>query len=220
VDVSAVRVPATAIDQPPSSTHDLPGPTFQLLSSDVAYLKLSSVKAADAASYVRSAAGTRGLILDIRNYPSEFMVFSLGQLLVSQPTPFARFTFPDISNPGVFLWRPPIQLIPQEPRYTGKVVILVDETTQSQAEYTTMAFRTAPGAVVIGSTTAGADGDVSNIPLPPAATAPISRASASSTPTGAPPSASASSPTSSSPRPSTASARAATSWSRKPSATS
>jgi hypothetical protein len=46
------------------------------------------------------------------------------------------------------------------------VVILVDETTQSQAEYTTMAFRTAPGAIVIGSTTAGADGNVSTIPLP------------------------------------------------------
>jgi hypothetical protein len=33
-------------------------------------------------------------------------------------------------------------------------------------EYTTIAFRTAPGAKVIGSTTAGADGNVSTIPLP------------------------------------------------------
>jgi C-terminal processing protease CtpA/Prc len=29
-----------------------------------------------------------------------------------------------------------------------------------------MAFRSAPGAVVVGSTTAGADGNVSSIPLP------------------------------------------------------
>src|SRR5439155_676031 len=42
----------------------------------------------------------------------------------------------------------------------------IDEVTQSQAEYTTMAFRTAAGAIVIGSTTAGADGDVSTVPLP------------------------------------------------------
>jgi len=55
---------------------------------------------------------------------------------------------------------------PQQPHYGGKVVILVDEVTQSQAEYTTMAFRTAPGALVIGSTTAGADGNVSTVPLP------------------------------------------------------
>jgi C-terminal processing protease CtpA/Prc len=45
-------------------------------------------------------------------------------------------------------------------------VILVDEVSQSQAEYTTMAFRSAPGAIVIGSTTAGADGNTSPIPLP------------------------------------------------------
>jgi C-terminal processing protease CtpA/Prc len=29
-----------------------------------------------------------------------------------------------------------------------------------------MAFRTAPGAVVVGSTTAGADGNISMVPLP------------------------------------------------------
>jgi C-terminal processing protease CtpA/Prc len=45
-------------------------------------------------------------------------------------------------------------------------VILVDEVTLSSAEYTTMAFRVAPGATVVGSTTAAADGNVSPIPLP------------------------------------------------------
>jgi C-terminal processing protease CtpA/Prc len=53
-----------------------------------------------------------------------------------------------------------------EPHYSGKIMILVDENSQSQAEYTAMAFRAAPGAVVVGSTTAGADGNVSQIALP------------------------------------------------------
>jgi len=42
----------------------------------------------------------------------------------------------------------------------------VDELSQSQAEYTAMAFRSSPRARVIGSMTAGADGNVSAIPLP------------------------------------------------------
>ncbi len=42
----------------------------------------------------------------------------------------------------------------------------MDEISQSQAEYTAMAFRSAPQAIVVGSTTAGADGNVSQIPLP------------------------------------------------------
>ena len=45
-------------------------------------------------------------------------------------------------------------------------MILVDESSLSQSEYTAMAFRSAPNATVVGSTTAGADGNVSPIPLP------------------------------------------------------
>jgi len=106
------------------------------------------------------------LIIDIRNYPSEFMVFALGSLLVDHKTDFVRFTHGDLSNPGAFHWGPPLSLEPKQPHYPGKVVILVDEFTQSQAEYTTMAFRSSPRTKVIGSTTAGADGNVSPIPLP------------------------------------------------------
>jgi hypothetical protein len=94
------------------------------------------------------------------------VVFALGQLLIDKPTEFVRFTRGDLANPGAFHWGSPLSLTPQKPHYAGKIVILIDEVSQSQAEYTTMAFRSAPGAFVIGSTTAGADGNVSNIPLP------------------------------------------------------
>jgi C-terminal processing protease CtpA/Prc len=94
-------------------------------------------------------------------------VFALGSLLVDRPTPFARFTGGDLENPGAFHWsNPPLSLTPQQPHYAGKVVVLVDEVTQSQAEYTTMALRAGPRTTVVGSTTAGADGNVSDIPLP------------------------------------------------------
>jgi len=117
-------------------------------------------------AYLRAAEGTKGLVIDIRNYPSAFVVFALGRRLVREPTPFVRFTACDLGNPGAFVWANLLTLEPQGPSYAGRVVILVDEVSQSQAEYTTMAFRVAPGAVVVGSTTAGADGNVSPIPLP------------------------------------------------------
>ena len=50
--------------------------------------------------------------------------------------------------------------------YKGKLVVLVNELTQSQAEYTSMAFRAGDNTIIIGSTTAGADGNVSTIFLP------------------------------------------------------
>jgi hypothetical protein len=166
LDLTATRVMASQIDPKTSATHDRPGDAFQLLSADVAYLKLSAVKAADASRYVEAASKSKGLIIDIRNYPSEFVVFALGQLLVDRPTEFARFTVGDLSNPGAFHWGAVASLQPREPHYAGKVVVLVDEISLSQAEYTTMAFRSVRGATVIGSTTAGADGNVSQIPLP------------------------------------------------------
>ncbi len=163
---SVSRVPRSTLSLGSSYTHDLPGPTFRMLTDSVAYLKLSSVQAASAADYIRDAQGAQVLVIDIRNYPSEFVVFALGGHLVTTPEPFARFTTADASNPGAFRWTAPVSHTPREPRFAGTVVILVDETTQSQAEYTTMAFRVAPGAIVVGSTTAGADGNVSRIPLP------------------------------------------------------
>ncbi len=164
-EVTASRSPYTAF----SSTgwqHDRPGPAFQLLSDSVAYIKISAAQRAEASSYVTQALGARVLVIDIRNYPSDFAIFELGGRLVSASTPFARFTVGSLTNPGAFLWGPTVSLTPLLPRFTGAVVVLVDEVTQSSAEYHAMAFRATPNAIVVGSTTAGADGNVSRIPLP------------------------------------------------------
>jgi len=165
-ELSVKRVPSERLNLEPYRIHDLPGPTFRLLSPEVAYLKLSDIRAMDVARYLKGASKTKGLVVDIRNYPSEFVVFELGQRLVRKPTPFARFTVADISNPGAFVWGPQVTLKPRGTSFRGKVVILVDEISQSQAEYTAMALRAGPQTTVVGSTTAGADGNLSRIPLP------------------------------------------------------
>ena len=165
LQVTATRVPYKDI-RLAGYGHDLPGDTFRLLSPDVAYLKLSSVKRADIDHYLEAASKTKGWIIDIRNYPSEFVAYALGGHLVDKPTAFARFTNGDLSTPGAFHWTPLEMIDPIAPSYPGKIVVLVDELSQSQAEYTAMAFRAAPHAIVVGTTTAGADGNVSEFALP------------------------------------------------------
>ena len=165
-ELTVSRVATSELDMLPGYVHDLLGPTFQMLDEDVAYLKLSSVATTNVDSYIQQAESAEVFVIDIRNYPNEFVVFSLGGHLVSTPAPFVRFTQADPTNPGAFLWGVTISHTPIEPTFNGKVVILVDEVSQSQAEYTAMAFRAAPDAIVVGSTTAGADGNVSRIPLP------------------------------------------------------
>src|SRR5262249_27334585 len=102
------------------------------------------------------------------SYPSDFIVFSLGEFLMPKPTAFVKFSNASIETPGLFTFTEVLKVGKENnsDSYKGKVVILVNEISQSQAEYTTMALRKAPGPVVIGSTTAGADGNVSQFYLP------------------------------------------------------
>ena len=142
-------------------------PAFKLVRPDIGFLYPGSLKPDEITGLIPEIAKTRGLIVDLRSYPSDFIVFSLGNYLVPKPTKFVKFSTPDIGSPGLFAFTKELEVgNSSSAPYRGKLVILINETTQSQAEYTTMAFRTAPGATVIGSTTAGADGNVSRISLP------------------------------------------------------
>lgn len=166
LDVSAERVPSTRLDLNRGRTHDLPGETFQMLGDDVAYMKLSSITIADVPRYMERAAGARVLVVDIRNYPNQFVVYPLGGRLVERPTPFAVFTGAQGANPGAFRWSQGATLTPMAPRFEGRVVVLVDESSISQSEFTAMALRAGPNTIVAGSTTAAADGNISTVPLP------------------------------------------------------
>jgi C-terminal processing protease CtpA/Prc len=83
--------------------------------------------------------------------------------------PFVKFTSVDSTYPGQVVWTPPYMAGRPNGNpdlYRGRVAILVDERTQSHAEFSVMALRTSPENKVIGSQTAGADGNVTPFVLP------------------------------------------------------
>jgi C-terminal processing protease CtpA/Prc len=162
------RVPIGQLNQQASyGTPDPQAPAWKLLPGNIGYLALGTIHNADLPAIMEKAKGTKGLVIDIRNYPSEFVVFTLSKYLLDKPQAFVRFSQLDPRYPGFFASRTGQKVVSGPgAAYPGKVMILVDEISQSQAEYTTMALRTAPRATVVGSTTAGADGNVSSIVLP------------------------------------------------------
>ncbi|MGF1587103.1 MAG: S41 family peptidase [Bacteroidales bacterium] len=139
---------------------------YRLLDNNIGYITLMSIKADDIPEIRKDFKNTRGIIIDIRNYPSTFVPFSLGSFFTSTPTPFVKFTHGNINNPGEFTFSKELEIPNFEDPYKGKLVVLVNEISQSQSEYTAMAFRAGDNTTVIGSTTAGADGNVSIIMLP------------------------------------------------------
>ena len=141
-------------------------PALELLDGNIGYVSLQNITEQDVKMLPDTFAKVKGLIVDIRNYPATFVPFSLGGWLLKEDTPFVKFTHGSISNPGTFEWTEPLEIPAAERHYPGKVIVLVNENTQSQAEYTAMALRAAPRTTIVGSTTAGADGNFSSIFLP------------------------------------------------------
>ncbi len=166
VTLDVPRVATNTVRMLPVFFNDRDGDTFQMLSGEVAYLKLSTIRNEDLPGYLARLSGVKSLVVDIRDYPSDFVVFTLGQVLVDAPTPFVTFTEPSLSNPGMFAFGQPLQLQPAQPHFGGRVAVLVDESSISNAEYTAMALRASPRARVYGRQTAGADGNVSTVVLP------------------------------------------------------
>ncbi|MFD2892759.1 S41 family peptidase [Flavobacterium chuncheonense] len=139
---------------------------FKMLNNNIGYITLQSIKEDDIDKIKNEFENTNGIIIDIRNYPSTFVPFTLGSYFMSTPTPFVKFTNATINNPGEFTFTNNLEIPNEEKTYKGKLVVLINELSQSQAEYTTMAFKAGDNTTVIGSTTAGADGNVSTIMLP------------------------------------------------------
>ncbi len=175
---STWSVNTVALDAPWNDYLAHHGPATEILPGNVGYINMfwPWMQLGDVQPAMEQVRGTSGLILDIRHYPGGTL-YAFSNYLNPQPRPFAKFTSPDFDHPGRFVWSPLFYAGPGSPNawsgtppatytYTGKVAVLVNEETLSQAEYTVMALKTAPDVVVVGSQTAGADGNVTNVGLP------------------------------------------------------
>lgn len=140
--------------------------SFKMLDNNIGYLTLETIKQEEIPEIKKQFADAKGIIIDIRNYPATFVPFLLGSYFVTSPTPFVKFTIMNVNNPGEFNFSRELRITSSGKTFKRKVVVLVNEFTQSQAEYTAMAFRAGVNTTILGSTTAGADGNVSEIFLP------------------------------------------------------
>lgn len=139
---------------------------YKIVDGNIGYVDLGRLEKKNADECLNKLRDTKAIIFDVRNYPKGTM-YHIANFLNADNKPFAKFTTPDISYPGVFRYSEPYSCgKDNENPYAGKVILLFNETSQSHAEFTLMALQTAPNVVSIGSQTAGADGNVSEITLP------------------------------------------------------
>ena len=140
---------------------------FKFINEEICYIDNGTLKSEYLPKIWEEIKNTKGLIIDIRNYPSDFVIYELSKYLMPKSTPFVTFSNGSIKTPGLFTFSKTLNAGEKNKNYyKGKVILIVNEISQSSAEFHAMAYRVHPNVKVIGSTTAGADGNVSSFYLP------------------------------------------------------
>ena len=120
---------------------------WETLEGKIAYLYPGSLQPDDVKT--RTVRGNLrdkdALVIDLRGYPSQFIVFTIGNRLMPEATQFVKLSKAIAKTPGAFAMMDYLPLGRKNRNaFRGKIAILIDERTQSQAEYTAMAMRVAP----------------------------------------------------------------------------
>lgn len=144
--------------------------SFGKINKDVAYINIGKLKNDEGEKMFKFIKKYKYLIIDLRHYPAEYNVIHslLPQYFFNEKRQACTLSLPIAKRPG---YCRKIKMFTNETTnpenlYQGKIALLVDANTMSMGEMFTMYLQTNPNTITIGSCTAGADGDVTNILLP------------------------------------------------------
>ena len=126
---------------------------------NVGYINMARLKGEDIKAVFESFENKNAIIIDLRNYPA-FIYKRCTRYLNSEKRDFTKIYTPSLAYPSRFQFKKPLQTNSSNKAFKGKIIVLVNESTMSRAEFTAMAFQTADNVVTVGNQTVGADGDV------------------------------------------------------------
>ncbi|MCB2204617.1 hypothetical protein KQI65_07700 [bacterium] len=135
--------------------------TWKILGGSVGYVHMGNLTRDGVWPMYKELRSQPAIIFDVRNYPQDTAT-DLAELMFPNERQCVWYMVPDVTFPGTYIGvmsefgRDRNQLA-----YKGKVIILCNSSTQSHAEWTCMILRAMPNTVIVGSQTAGADGNVS-----------------------------------------------------------
>ena len=133
---------------------------FKLLDNNIGYVNMGVIKPKNIAEMAGALKSTKAIVFDMRNYPKGTFK-EIAAFLNSEEKEFCQYTQPYLNYPGRYEWTGGRKAgFENKDNYKGKVIVLLNEDSISQSEWTAMCFQTAGNTTIIGSQTAGADGNV------------------------------------------------------------
>ncbi|EJL62346.1 S41 family peptidase [Flavobacterium sp. CF136] len=137
---------------------------FKLLDNNIGYVDMGVIKDRHVPDMIEALKSTKAIVFDMRNYPKETYE-SISNFLNPHAKEFCIYTMPCLNYPGRYVWTTEGRKAGFENKdnYKGKVIVLLNEKSISQSEWTAMCFQTAGNTTIIGSQTAGTDGNAIDI---------------------------------------------------------
>lgn len=137
------------------------------LTSDTFYLDMTYVSDENLTENLEEVKDSKNLILDMRNQFDPEVCIDLANFLLSKESDFFSTSYSDVSRPGLLRIKKGYTLGKDNGNsYSGTIYILVDEHTQSSAEFMVMALQASTKTTVVGSQTAGSDGNIVEFNFP------------------------------------------------------
>jgi len=137
------------------------------ISSGVYYLSLDNLSKSNLQMNLDKVKDATNLILDLRSGINDPVIKDMANFILPKESDFFMNTYSDVNHPGLLRIGSSYKLGKDDGNYfKGNVYVLVNENTQSSAEFSTMAFQMNPKTTVVGSQTAGSDGNIAMFHFP------------------------------------------------------
>lgn len=140
---------------------------WSFVKPNIAYIKLDEVTSKDLKEIFKKVGQTDGLVLDLRNYPKNISPDEIPKYTYPRKKSYSKNLYPVENMPSIgkfdnagylakMLQENSIAGKNNPNYYKGKIVLLVNNKTQSHAETVGMAIQQSPNCITIGEQTAGA----------------------------------------------------------------
>lgn len=146
---------------------------YRILHGNIGYVDLTRLTVAEVDAMFDLLINTKAIVFDMRGYPAgNTFYFIAPRINTGGAKIAARFRRRQLSGAATaeeasagFVFEQTLPMS-EKPKFRGKTVMLIDERAMSAAETTALWFEAASGTTFIGTPTAGANGTMTNFPLP------------------------------------------------------
>ncbi|HYO53229.1 S41 family peptidase [Archangium sp.] len=144
------------------------GEPYRVLADSIGYVDLTRLQSSEVAAMFEKLKNTKAIVFDMRGYPNG-TAWPIAPYLNTRKARHAAVFERNVVSADETVGRYKfLQELPKAdvPLYRGRTVMLIDERAISQSEHTGLFFAAANGTTFIGSPSAGANGDITDLTLP------------------------------------------------------